>query len=200
MANPVSPVRLAPWSPDDLPLLHAANAPVLTAHLGGPETEEQIAARHHRYLAAAAGTAGSGGAYRVLVPGPAEHREGGPAPAGAGAGESGAVREAAGIICFWESEWEGRPVYETGWTVLAAFQGRGIATAAARAVTAEARAAGHHRYLHAFPRLANTASNAVCRKAGFELVGACEVDYPPGEFHPSNNWRFDLTAPIPQRR
>jgi hypothetical protein len=36
------------------------------------------------------------------------------------------------------------------------------------------------------------ASNAVCRKAGFELVGECDFEYPPGNHIRSNDWRLAL--------
>lgn len=38
------------WAHDDLPLLHAANTPAMTAHLNGPESDDEILARHERYL------------------------------------------------------------------------------------------------------------------------------------------------------
>jgi hypothetical protein len=37
------------------------------------------------------------------------------------------------------------------------------------------------------------ASNAVCRRAGFELVGECRFEYPPGTFIRSDDWRLPLT-------
>ena len=58
----------------------------------------------------------------------------------------------------------------------------------------EARAAGEHRYLHAFPSVDHTASNSVCRRAGFTLLGQAEFEYPKGHWLTSNDWRFDLTG------
>lgn len=86
----------------------------------------------------------------------------------------------------------GESVWETGWGVLPEFQGRGLAARAARAVVAEARAAGRNRYLHAFPSVGHRASNSVCRKAGFTLVGEVEFEYPKGHWITSNDWRVDL--------
>ena len=44
-------VALQPWSAEDLPLLEKLlGDPKMMAHLGGPETPEQIAQRHQRYL------------------------------------------------------------------------------------------------------------------------------------------------------
>jgi RimJ/RimL family protein N-acetyltransferase len=73
------------------------------------------------------------------------------------------------------------------------YQGRGLAVAALQEVVRWAAAEGKHRYIHAFPSVAHTASNAVCRKAGFELAGQCEFEYPKGHFASSNDWRADLT-------
>ena len=101
---------------------------------------------------------------------------------------------AVGSIGFWELEWQGRPVYETGWGVLPEFQGRGIAVAATVAVVEAARANGGRSSLHAFPKVGHAASNAVCRKAGFTLVGECEFEYPKGVPIRCNDWRADLSA------
>ena len=50
-ASQVSDVALHPWSEDDLPLLEKLlGDPAMTMYLGGPESLEQIAQRHQRYL------------------------------------------------------------------------------------------------------------------------------------------------------
>lgn len=166
-----SPVRIEPWSEGDLELLRRANAPELMNHLGGPESEEQLMGRHGRYVALSADRAGRGRMFRIALPGEAR---------------------AVGTIGFWERTWRGREVYETGWAVLAEFQGRGIASAATAAAAEQARAEHRHRYLHAYPSVDNGASNGVCRKAGFTLIGECEVEYPPGHPLLTNDWRLDL--------
>ncbi|MFE7774428.1 GNAT family N-acetyltransferase [Streptomyces sp. NPDC057445] len=171
MADSTPAVRIEPWAEGDFPLLQAANAPELMQHLGGPESDEKLAERHRRYVALTADRTGGGRMYRVVL------TDGG---------------EAVGSIGFWESTWQGEKVYETGWSVLPGFQGRGVATAATRAVVAEARAAARHRYLHAFPSVGNAPSNSVCRRAGFSLLGECEFEYPPGRPMRGNNWRIDL--------
>ncbi|MEU2026435.1 GNAT family N-acetyltransferase [Streptomyces sp. NPDC016469] len=168
-----SSVRIEPWSDGDLDLLRRANAPELMDHLGGPETEEQLMARHARYVALSADRTGRGRMFRVALAGGAE---------------------AVGSIGFWERPWRDQEVYETGWTVLPEFQGRGIASAATRAVADAARAAGKHRYLHAYPSVENGPSNGVCRTTGFTLLGACEIEYPPGHPLLANDWRLDLRA------
>ncbi|AXG78453.1 GNAT family N-acetyltransferase [Streptomyces paludis] len=164
-------VRLTPWSESDLDLLRAANAPELMHHLGGPETEEQLLKRHKRYVALSADRKGRGRMFRISL-----------APAG----------EAVGTIGFWEQTWQGRKVYETGWAVLAAHQGRGIAVTAVADVVDLARAEARHRYLHAFPSIGNPPSNRLCRRAGFSLRDECELEYPPGRPMRCNDWRLDL--------
>ncbi|MFC8919801.1 GNAT family N-acetyltransferase [Streptomyces sp. NPDC047821] len=173
MGSDTSPVRLEAWSERDLGLLKAANAPELMAHLGGPETEEQLVKRHQRYVDLSADRTGAGRMFRIVL----EPEE-----------------VPVGVIGFWEQTWDGARVYETGWTVLGGFQGRGVATAATVAVAERARAARKHRYLHAFPSVGNAASNAVCRRAGFELLGERDFEYPPGHPLRCNDWRLDLEA------
>ncbi|MFI9813035.1 GNAT family N-acetyltransferase [Saccharothrix variisporea] len=156
-------VHLEPWSADDLGLLHRLNAPEMTAHLGGPESDARVADRHQRYL-----TPGSG-MFRVVL--------------------DGVVAGSAG---FWAKQWRGEAVYEVGWSVLPECQGRGVAAAAAAAVLERARAAGGPRWVHAFPSVGNAASNAVCRKAGFTLLGEVSFEYPPGAFMRCNDWGVEL--------
>jgi RimJ/RimL family protein N-acetyltransferase len=81
-----------------------------------------------------------------------------------------------------------------GWSVLPAFQGRGVAVAGTVKAIASARAEQTRRYLHAFPSVSNAASNAICRKVGFALVEACDFEYPPGHVMRCNDWRLDLTG------
>ena len=160
------PVLLRPWSDADRDLLDAFNAPSMTAHLGGPEPLEKLDERHARYLAL---RPPAGAMYVVEVAG-----------------------ERAGSIGWWERVWGEEPVYETGWAVLPSFQGRGVAAAAARAVLREVAAYGTHRTVHAFPSVDHPASNAVCRNAGFVLVGACDFGYPPGETVRCHDWLAEV--------
>ena len=97
-----------------------------------------------------------------------------------------------GIIGYWQRTWHGEVVYETGWSVVPAFHGRGIATAAARAVAGYARAQQRHKHLHAFPAVDHPASNAICWKAGFILCGETDFEYPPGTIMRCNDWRLEL--------
>lgn len=161
-------VRLEAWTEGDFGLLRQANTPAMMDHLGGPETEEQLSTRHHRYLAP--GDPRTGQMFAVVLP----------------------DGQRAGVIGYWERSWRGEVVYETGWSVLPAFQGRGLATSAARAVAVVSRAQRCHRYLHAFPAVDHPASNAICRKAGFTLLGDTDFEYPPGSIMRCNDWRLEL--------
>ncbi|WP_406107451.1 GNAT family N-acetyltransferase; N-acetyltransferase [Micromonospora globbae] len=165
-------VRIAPWSEDDLDLLRRLNAPEIRAHTGGPETDAQVLARHERYVRF--GDTGQGCMFTVVLPGGVK----------------------AGSVGYWEREWRDEQVYELGWAVLPEHQGRGLATEAVRAVVAVARDRRTRRWAHAYPSVDNPASNAVCRKAGFTLLGETEFEYPPGHLMRSNDWRLDLAAPV----
>lgn len=167
---PIRPddVALRPWSADDLGLLQRLLGDVrMTEHLGGPELPEKIVRRHARYLAA-----GDPGQMFVITVGP-----------------GGA---AAGSIGYWEKEWRGTTVWEAGWSVLPEFQGQGVATRATVLVVARAAAEGKHGSMHAFPSVDNGASNGVCRKVGFTLLGDSEFEYPPGNILRCNDWALDL--------
>ena len=106
--------------------------------------------------------------------------------------------ERAGLIGYWEHTEEhpggDETVWETGWAILPEFQGHGLATAAVQAVAKVASTAGSHRTLHAYPGVANASSNALCRKAGFTLLGDRDFEYPKGHWMTSNDWRVDLRA------
>ncbi len=142
--------------------------PVMMEHLGGPESPEAMEARHRRYLQPEASI---GGVFAVVI---------------------GRDRVATGWVGYWKRDWEGTDVWEAGWSVLPEFQGRGIATAATALVIDRARDDGTCRFLHAFPAVDNVASNALCRRLGFELLGETEVEYPKGHFLHANDWRLDL--------
>jgi len=100
--------------------------------------------------------------------------------------------EGVGWVGYWERDWRGEPVYEIGWSVIPVFQGRGIASSATLQAVAIARSQRARRFLHAYPKVDNAASNAVCRKAGFTLLGQSEYEYPPGNPIQCNDWRLEL--------
>lgn len=70
--------------------------------------------------------------------------------------------DAVGSVGYWEREWRGEPVWETGWSVLPEFQKQGLATKGVAAVIERVRAECRHRFLHAFPETENLPSNALC--------------------------------------
>jgi RimJ/RimL family protein N-acetyltransferase len=161
-----SPVRLQPWEPGDLSLLRRIHGEAeMMAHLGGPESEEKLRDRLARYVEP------DSGMFRVI---------------------DVASGEAAGSVGFWERNWRGEDVYETGWSVLPAFQGRGLAVAATAAMIEIAQDQGDRSGMHAFPAAANGPSNAICRRLGFTLIEECEFEFPPGHFMLCNDWRLEL--------
>ena len=167
-------VRIEPWGPGDLDLLtQLMGDPAMTEHLGGPESPEKIRERQGRYQAPGTGM------FKIVD---------------AGTGER------LGSVGFWEREWRGERVYEVGWMVVPAFQGRGVASAATALVLARVREAGMHRYVHAFPAADNPPSNAICRKLGFALLEVCRFEYPAnsGNWMLCNDWRLDLSLPSPR--
>jgi RimJ/RimL family protein N-acetyltransferase len=141
----------------------------MTRHLGGPESEEKLRGRHRRYL-----TLDRSGAIFVITMGP-----------------EGEARD-AGSVGYWERDDHGIACWETGWSVLPAWQGRGLAVAATRLALDHAAADGRHRFVHAYPSVENAASNRVCEKLGFELVGSEEFEYPKGHWMRCNDWRIAL--------
>ena len=165
-------LRLREWQQGDLPLLHALlGDPEMTRFLGGIESPEQIAARHVRYVA----LAGTGTGHMLVI-------------------LAGQDETPIGSVGYWDKDWQGEMVYEMGWSVLPQHQGRGIGTRATLLALDHARAHGRHPSVHAFPSVDNPASNAICRKAGFTLLGAHDFEYPKGSWMRCNDWRFDLLA------
>jgi RimJ/RimL family protein N-acetyltransferase len=168
--NKQADVGIRPWSDGDLPLLERLMGdPAMTEHIGGPETSEKIRKRHERYCRSS--DSGRDQMF-VIVFGPGNI--------------------AVGSIGYWEKEWQGQLVWETGWSILPEFQGHGIATRATALVVKRARAEGKHRFIHAFPSIDNAPSNAICRKAGFALREEVNFEYPPGNMMRCNDWYLDL--------
>jgi RimJ/RimL family protein N-acetyltransferase len=163
-------VHLEPWGGDDLPLLRRTlGDPEMTKHLGGPESEAKLVERQQRFERLA--ESGAGRMFKIV---------------------DEATGEAVGSVGYWHRDWHGDEVYEIGWMVLPAFQGRGIAAAATEQAIARARDEGGRSRIHAFPGVENGPSNAICRKLGFELVEEIEFEYPPGTTMRCNDWRLDL--------
>jgi RimJ/RimL family protein N-acetyltransferase len=157
-------VRLEPWGEGGLPLLERLNAPEMTEHVGGPESPDKLVDRQARYETP------DSRQYAIVEPG----------------------GERIGWVGYWERDWRDQQVWETGWAVVPAFQGRGVASSATGQMLEIARAERLHRFVHAYPMTVNTPSNAICRRLGFEPLG--EIDFPArgGGFIRCNDWRFDL--------
>ena len=163
-------VTLEPWGRADLPLLERLlGDPRMTEHLGGPESPQQLRERQAKYERAQAGDR----MFKIVE-----------VAGGAGVGSVG----------YWMKEWRGGQVYEVGWMVVPEFQGRGIAVAATARAIELAGDDGRHRFMHAFQSVANAPSNAICRKLGFDLLEACDFEYPEGHWMACNDWRLDLRA------
>jgi RimJ/RimL family protein N-acetyltransferase len=172
IGRPSPGVRLRDWSEDDLPLLQQTMGdPAMTEHLGGPESAEQLARRHERYLA----LAGSGKGHMLVI-------------------EIPSASAPVGSVGYWEKEWPDELIWEIGWAVIPAHQGQGIATGATAEAIERARAEGRHRFMHAFPSVSNPPSNAICRRLGFTLLGAFDFEYPVGNPLRCNDWRLDLSS------
>jgi RimJ/RimL family protein N-acetyltransferase len=170
--TPKITVRIEPWGPDDLWLeKKLMGDPEMTTYLGGPESDEKIAARHARFLDLP--VSGTGQMFKIV---------------------NAETSEAMGGVGYWEREWRGEMVYETGWGVLIPFQGKGVAREATRQAIDAAKAERKHRYLHAYPLVENAPSNGVCRTLGFTLIEECDFEYPPGNPIRCNDWRLDLFA------
>ena len=167
-------IRIEPWGAGDLPLLERLMGdPAMTEHLGGPESREKIAERQARYERLP--DSGRGRMFKIV---------------------DDATGEAVGSVGYWERDEGAGQVYETGWSVLPEFQGRGIAGRATARAIAAARSERKHRYLHAYPSVDNAPSNAICRKLDFTLLEAHDFEYPPGSGNVMrcNDWRLDLFA------
>lgn len=162
----IDPVRLtlSPWESNDLDVLVVCNTPEMTAFVGGPEPEEAVLRRHEKYV-----------------------RE----------WEDGRVRmftvrldrtKTVGSVGYWPIEWAGAEVYESGWSTLPEWQGRGVATSGIRLLLDHARVSGDLDSMHAFPLVEHHASNAVCRKAGFSLLGPVPFPGRQGATIVCNDW------------
>ena len=134
------------------------------AELGGPWTAEQARATHARRIAGV----DRDGFWWFTVRRVLDH-------------------VIVGTIGVWDSEWEGQAMSEAGWMTLPDHQGKGYASAGLAAVLERATAERRWGDIHAFPGATNAASNALCRKFGFELVGSGDADY-AGRHFPVNHW------------
>jgi RimJ/RimL family protein N-acetyltransferase len=149
--------------------------PRAMAELGGPWPAENARATHARRMA---GVLNGAHWSFTIVPDP----------------QVGPV----GFIGVWASEWAGEAVSETGWMVLPDHQGKGYASAALGAILERARADDRWGDIHAFPGVTNGASNALCRKFGFEQLEGGDADY-AGRHFPVNHWVWRAGTPDPTK-
>ena len=171
MSSPALPIRLRPYTDADRWLTEAIEAdPVMMADLGGPLPADVIPGVHQRRLE---GIAADRVWYLVVELEP----EG----------------RTVGSICLWTDTVDGVDRSEAGWAILHEFQGRGLATEALRLLVARAAQDGRWGDIHAFPGASNGASNAVCRKGGFEKVGEETVEY-AGRRLRCNHWVLGRTG------
>src|SRR5260370_7899642 len=98
-------VSLQRWTEVDIPLLVRLNAPGMMTHLGGPETAEQLATRHRRYVEAA--NLDSTYVFSIII-------DPGHLP--------------VGQVAFWERSWREEAVFEMGWSVVPESQGHATAS------------------------------------------------------------------------
>ena len=153
-------VRLEPWAEGDLPLLtKLLGDPEMTVHLGGPESAEKLAERQAKYERLP--DSGTGWMFKIVDE------------------ETG---EAVGSVGYWDKTWREQEVYETGWSVLPAFQGRGIAVEA----TNQAIELGEIRREASLP-----ARLPVGRKRGVER------DLPEARLHAARRGRVRIPAGPP---
>jgi len=164
-----STIQIVPWTNSDLRLLYLLNTPNMMKYLGGPESNQQIITRHKHYLEIAKQNKGQ--IFTIVIQ---------------------PYQLKVGCVAYWERVWRNEKVYEMGWTVLPEYQGKGIATLAVEKAIASLSQNAKYSYLHAFPSIHNLASNAICRKLDFSLIGQCDFEYPLGSWMKSNNWRYKL--------
>ena len=163
-------VALHPWNAKDLPVLERSNTPEMTVYIGGSESSEKLAERQSRFL-----RLWESGEARMFTVSAADEAE------------------RVGSVGYWTTNWHGEPVYETGWSIATAHQGRGIAAHALRTCLEYAAENGERDSMLAFPRTDNLASNALCRKLGFEFIDEEDFEYPKGHPIRVNAWLFDLS-------
>jgi RimJ/RimL family protein N-acetyltransferase len=101
---------------------------------------------------------------------------------------------AAGTVSVWDKELDGETVTEIGWMVLPEFQGRGMGSEAVRATLSRIRSGRRWRVIHAFPPVANLASNAMCRTLGFSKTDERDFGFRDRTLR-CNHWVLDVEGP-----
>jgi RimJ/RimL family protein N-acetyltransferase len=164
-------VRLLPYTDADLPLTEALETdPEVMRELGGPVARSELPSIHRRRL-------NDPWWFKIALE-----------PSG----------EGVGTIGIWPKELGGTTIHETGWMVLPAQQGRGVASAALGLLLERVRAEPRFESVHAFPAVTNAPSNALCRKFGFSLLGAADFTY-RGRTLRCHHWVLETPAAAPGR-
>ena len=159
-------VELQAYLDADLALTEAMESDSrVMRHLGGRSAPEAIVDAHRRRLA-------DPWWFKIVAE-----------PAGPG----------VGTIGVWETTHHDASVWETGWMVLPEHQGRGIATMALGLLIERVKAEPRFDSLHAFPGVDNPASNALCRRFGFELLEQESFEFRGHTLH-CNHWRLETPA------
>lgn len=162
-------MRLVPLTADDEDLAVRLECdPEMMRDIGGPRPEADVRAAHKRRLTMM--EQGQAHMYKIVADD---------------------TDDVLGTVGLWTIDWEGAQAYEIGWFVLPAYQGRGVATEAARLIIAQARANPAVRSIHAYPAVTNAASNAVARRIGMQNQGAFDNQGFAGVLR-CNDWRIDL--------
>ena len=169
-------LELHPLTEQDQPMTERfLTSPEMMEHLGGAQSLETARTAHRRFVDT--GKSGTGQMFKIVLK---------------------PESESAGTVGYWEKTWLDEPVYETGWNVFPAYQGRGVAREATRMLIERLKSVATRRFLHAYPSVSNAPSNGICRALGFEFLGEYQFEY-EGHTLICNDWRLDLTAPSSTR-
>lgn len=164
-------MELLQYTDADLTLTEAIECdPQVMSKLGGPIPRRDVLRIHRMRLA---GIADGSTWWFKIAPDPSE--------------------PSAGTIGIWESSWNGATIHETGWMLLPAFQGRGLASEALGLLLDLARDEPRFQRLHAFPATSNAPSNALCRKFGFTRTEECDLEFRDRPLH-CNHWELDVSS------
>lgn len=86
-------------------------------------------------------------------------------------------RRGVGTLCLWEGFVNDAPATEIGWGVIPLYQHNGFATKALSLFLEKAKIDGRWGVIHAMTSINNYPSNLLCKKAGFNFIESCEMDY-----------------------
>jgi RimJ/RimL family protein N-acetyltransferase len=159
-------VELEAYTDADFALTEALETdPDVMRQLGGPTGRERLSTSHRRRVA-------DPWYFRIVLE-----------PGGPG----------VGTIGVWETRHGGETLHETGWMVLPAQQGRGVASAALALLIERVRREPRFERIHAFPPVTNAPSNALCRKFGFTPLAQEDFVYAGRTLH-CNHWALDTAG------